>query len=209
MGNNKKDTAQHDYVNQSQFEALLERLSILDTLQAKLESMEQLLKASNAKVLSLETKVLSLETEVTAKDKTIMELRGKANSLEQYNRKWSIRINDLHLPHADETETKDVMQTVYDKVLLPIFAGVQAEAGIRAHEDSHDLLLHQQQTGGGHQEGLPLPVLRGPHEGDLQPPAGPAEGPQDWTSLDHQRQHQVQTARRRHCQKGCLYLRFS
>ncbi len=51
MGNNKKDTAQHDYVTQSQFEALLVRLSILDTLQAKLESMEQLLKASNAKVL--------------------------------------------------------------------------------------------------------------------------------------------------------------
>jgi len=237
MGNNKKDTAQHDNVTQSQFEALLERLSILDTLQAKLESMEQLLKASNAKVLSLETKVLSLETEVTAKDKTIMELRGKANSLEQYNRKWSIRINDLHLPHADETETKDVMQTVYDKVLLPIFQGAVSSGLLKTIPDcnsvletahilpakSNDrpkpiiarfysrniLLLHQQQTGGGHQEGLPLPVLRGPHEGDLQPPAGPAEGPQDWTSLDHQRQHQVQTARRRHCQKGCLYLRFS
>jgi hypothetical protein len=138
MGNN--DTAQHDYVTQSQFEALLERLSILDTLQAKLESMEQLLKASNAKVLSLETKVLSLETEVTAKDKTIMELRGKANSLEQYNRKWSIRINDLHLPHADETETKDVMQTVYDKVLLPIFQGAVSSGLLKTIPDCNSVL---------------------------------------------------------------------
>jgi hypothetical protein len=109
MGNNKKDTAQQDYVTQRQFKALLERLSILDTLQAKLET-------SNAKVLSL-------EMEVAAKDKIILELRGKANSLEQYNRKWRIRINNLPLPHADETEPKDVMQTVYDKVLLPIFQG--------------------------------------------------------------------------------------
>jgi hypothetical protein len=135
-----KDTAQHDHVTQSQFEALLERLSILDTLQAKLESMEQLLKASNAKVLSLETKVLSLETEVTAKDKTIMELRGKANSLEQYNRKWSIRINDLHLPHADETETKDVMQTVYDKVLLPIFQGAVSSGLLKTIPDCNSVL---------------------------------------------------------------------
>jgi hypothetical protein len=140
MGNNKKDTAQHDNVTQSQFQALLERLSILDTLQAKLESMEQLLKASNAKVLSLETKVLSLETEVTAKDKTIMELRGKANSLEQYNRKWSIRINDLHLPHADETETKDVMQTVYDKVLLPIFQGAVSSGLLKTIPDCNSVL---------------------------------------------------------------------
>ena len=133
MGNNKKDTAQHDNVTQSQFEALLERLSILDTLQAKLESMEQLLKASNAKVLSL-------ETEVTAKDKTIMELRGKANSLEQYNRKWSIPINDLHLPHADETETKDVMQTVYDKVLLPIFQGAVSSGLLKTIPDCNSVL---------------------------------------------------------------------
>ena len=69
MGNNKKDTAQQDYVTQRQFKALLERLSILDTLQAKLET-------SNAKVLSL-------EMEVAAKDKIILELRGKANFLEQ------------------------------------------------------------------------------------------------------------------------------
>jgi hypothetical protein len=140
MGNNKKDTAQHDYVTQSQFEALLERLSILDTLQAKLKSMEQLLKASNAKVLSLETKVLSLEMEVTAKDKTIMELRGKANSLEQYNRKSSIRINDLHLPLADETETKDVMQTVYDKVLLPIFQGAVSLGLLKTIPDYNSVL---------------------------------------------------------------------
>jgi hypothetical protein len=83
MGNNKKDTAQQAYVTQRQFDALLERLSILDTLQAKLESMEHLLKASNAKVITLETKVITLETEVAAKDKIIMVLRGKANSLEQ------------------------------------------------------------------------------------------------------------------------------
>jgi hypothetical protein len=133
MGNNKKDTAQQDYVTQSQFEALLERLTILDTLQAKLESMEQLLKTSNAKVLSL-------ETEVAAKDKIILELRGKANSLEQYNRKWSIRINDLHLPHADETETEDVMQTVYDKVLLPIFQGAVSSGLLKTIPDCNSVL---------------------------------------------------------------------
>jgi len=140
MGNNKKDTAQQDYVTQSQFDALLGRLSILDTLQAKLESMEQLLKASNAKVITMETKVITLETEVAAKDKIIMELRGKANSLEQYHRKWSIRINDLPLPHADETETKDVMQTVYNKVLLPIFQGAVSSGLLTTIPDCDSVL---------------------------------------------------------------------
>jgi hypothetical protein len=133
LGNNKKDTAQQDYVTQSQFEALLESLSIIDTLQAKLESMEQLLKTSNAKVLSL-------ETEVATNDKIILGLRGKANSLEQYNRKWSIRINNLPLPHADETETKDVMQTVYDKVLLPIFQGAVSSGLLNTIPDCNSVL---------------------------------------------------------------------
>jgi hypothetical protein len=68
-----------------------------------------------------------------------MELRGKANSLEQYNRKWSICINDLHLPHADKTETKDVMQTVYDPAPhLLVGSLIGACAGDGAHPASQE-----------------------------------------------------------------------
>jgi hypothetical protein len=105
-----------EFVTVTQYEALIEKLSVLDTLVSKIENMEKLLITVNAKVLTL-------EATVAAKDKIIKDLRDKANSLEQYNRKWSIRIKDLPLPHGDNTHTKDVMFTVYEKVLLPIFQG--------------------------------------------------------------------------------------
>jgi hypothetical protein len=84
-----KDTS--EFVTVTQYEALIEKLSVLDTLVSKIENMEKLLITVNAKVLTL-------EATVATKDKIIKDLRDKANSLEQYNRKWCIRIKDLPLP---------------------------------------------------------------------------------------------------------------
>ncbi len=96
--------------------------------------MKKLLIIANAKVQTL-------EATVAAKDKIIKDLRDKANSLEQNNRKWSIRINDLPLPHGDDTHTNNNMIfTVYKKVLLPIFQGA-LDKGLLSDIPKYDSVL--------------------------------------------------------------------
>jgi uncharacterized coiled-coil protein SlyX len=100
----------------SQFEIILEKLAALESLPAKIASLEQLLMESNAKVATL-------QSELDSKDKTIATLTAKTNDLEQYNRGWSIRITNVQLPDGDATDTRTVMRTVYEKALLPILHG--------------------------------------------------------------------------------------
>jgi hypothetical protein len=111
-------------INQADMDTIMAKLSILDSLTEKLEALESL----PSKIASLEkllqesnTKTAALQAEIIIKDKIILDLKTKANSLEKYNRKWSIRLNNVQLPHSDDTDT--VMKTIYQKALLPILEG--------------------------------------------------------------------------------------
>jgi hypothetical protein len=113
-------------VSQADIDTIMNKLSILDSLTEKLEALESL----PGKIASLEkllhesnAKTAALQAEIVTKDKIILDLRTKANSLEQYNRKWSIRLNNVQLPHGDDTDTDTVMKTIYQKALLPILEG--------------------------------------------------------------------------------------
>jgi hypothetical protein len=92
----------------SQLELILAKLTALESLPSKVESLEKLLLASNARADSL-------QQQLTVKDKIICDLQAKTNSLEQYNRGWSIRLNNIPLPDHDQTDTYTVMKTVFDK----------------------------------------------------------------------------------------------
>jgi len=65
----------------------------------------------------------ALQAEIITRDKIILDLKTKVNSLKQYNRKWCIRLNNMQLPHSDDTDTDIVMKTIYQKALLPILEG--------------------------------------------------------------------------------------
>ncbi len=91
----------------SQLELILAKLTVLESLPSKVESLEKLLLASNARADSL-------QQQLTVKDKIICDLQAKTNSLEQYNRGWSIRLNNIPLPDHDQTDTYTVMKTVFD-----------------------------------------------------------------------------------------------
>jgi len=126
-----------------QYDAIMAKLSILDTVTEKLEALEAL----PAKIASLEkllheanAKTAALQAEILTKDRTIFDLRVKVNSLEQYNRKWSVRINNLTLPYGDETDTTLVMETVYNKALLPILEGALRSKHITKIPEVHELL---------------------------------------------------------------------
>jgi hypothetical protein len=91
-------------------------LADIDAKLAKLESMEKLLNKINEENELLRGMVAKKDAEITT-------LKTRLNAVEQYNRSWSIRINNLPVPKAEENNTLKVMETVYNAVILPIFQG--------------------------------------------------------------------------------------
>jgi hypothetical protein len=98
-----------------------------------MSSLENLLQEANSKISAQQAEILN-------KDKAISDLKVKVNSLEQYNRKWSVRINNLPLPDSDETDTTKVIDTVCSKALLPILEGALSSGLIRKIPEAHELL---------------------------------------------------------------------
>jgi hypothetical protein len=99
-----------------QYNNIISKLTALESLPSKLAALEKLLQDQN-------TKITCLQQQVEAKDKIISDLKAKTNSLEQYHRSWSVRINNVTLPNGDSTDTYTVMRTVFDTALRPIFEG--------------------------------------------------------------------------------------
>jgi hypothetical protein len=85
-------------------------MQALESLPRKIDSLEKLLQESNAKVVAL-------QAEINTKDKIITDFKNKTNSLEQYNPKWSVRINNVTLPNGDDTDTPIVIVTKYMDLL--------------------------------------------------------------------------------------------
>jgi hypothetical protein len=135
--NRKGDaTATPADLSSGQYDSIMAKLAILDTLidlPAKMSSLEKLLQEANSKIAAQQAKILN-------KDKAISDLKVKVNSLEQYNRKWSVRINNLPLPDSDETDTTKVIDTVYSKALLPILEVALSSGLIRKIPEAHELL---------------------------------------------------------------------
>jgi hypothetical protein len=116
-----------------QLELIISKLTALESLPAKVAALEKLLHESNARNTAL-------QQQIATKDKLIADLTAKTNSLEQYNRSWSVRLNNIHLPNGDKTETYTVMQTVFDKALRPIFEGAKNRGLITTIPDFDDVL---------------------------------------------------------------------
>jgi hypothetical protein len=97
-------------------EGMSKKLDALENLPSRLSRMETLLEKATAENSSLR-KALSY------KEEQVNSLLTRLNNLEQHHRSWSIRINDLPIPAAIESNNKEVKKIVYDKLLLPILQG--------------------------------------------------------------------------------------
>ena len=112
----KAKASEDSPVTQAQFELLLSKLTALESIPARLEKLESLLVEANHRVSKL-------EAEVNTKDKIIHDLKTKANSLEQYNRQWSVRVLNAPIPTGEDTDPIKVIQVLFNTALLPIFPG--------------------------------------------------------------------------------------
>ena len=97
-------------------DGLLSKITALESMPARLTHLEALLEAA-----ALEN--ANLRQSLEAKDTTINGKLLKMNSLEQYNRSWSIRINGLAVTSEEEKDSDLVKRKVYNNLLLPILQG--------------------------------------------------------------------------------------
>ena len=81
-------------------------------------------------VLDLKNENQSLRADLAERDKDILALKNHVNSMDQYNRSWSVRIFNLPIPEPDANNNFKVAAYAYDRVLLPILLGAVAEGDI-------------------------------------------------------------------------------
>jgi hypothetical protein len=109
--NNNKGNTECDFAPEQQ-EVIIVKLTDLEALPSKTESLENLPQGHNKK-----------KQQVEAKDKIISDFKAKANRLEQYYQSLSVGINNVSLPIGDFTDTNTVMETLFSKAVLPVFQG--------------------------------------------------------------------------------------
>ena len=107
--------------------------SKLSSLMVKFEAME-------AALLAMTREKETLRGMVTEQAAEIADLRNSLNEREQYARNWSMRILNVPVPQDQETDTRFVMQAVYDTLILPILEGAKSKGDITHVPDCETLL---------------------------------------------------------------------
>ena len=100
----------------SKLEVMEKKIDALEGLPSTVRKLEELLESSMAENSML-------KQDLAYKEKQLEFLQLKVNSLEQYNRSWSIRVNGIALTSEEEKSVSVVKKKVYDNLLLPIFRG--------------------------------------------------------------------------------------
>jgi uncharacterized protein (DUF3084 family) len=91
----------------------------LSTITTKLTKME-----SQLDTISAENK--ELKSMVADRDAEIFSLKIHINTLEQYNRSWSVRIMGLPLSPEEESNPDRVKTKIFENILRPILEGAAA-----------------------------------------------------------------------------------
>lgn len=114
-----------------------------DALEAKFVKVleeNELLKATNTKL-----------------EKEMLGMRNHLNNLEQYQRNYSVRINNLQLPEEIIEDPYKVRDHVYSKVMLPILRGAVEEGHLAGVPNAHQLLEVAHVLPGA--DGKPKPII--------------------------------------------------
>ena len=136
-------------------------------------SMEEMQSETNSKLSELIEKFEQLEASLLAvtQEKEILkvtvsrqaielaELRNSLNEREQYARSWSMRVLNVPVPKESESDTRLVMQSVYDNLIHPILEGARASGAIDS-VPSCDSLLETAHILPGKTDGHKLVIAR-------------------------------------------------
>jgi hypothetical protein len=123
-----------------QSEAILSELAAISAKLSKLDPVPDKLEAMEALLAKLSEENAALKREVRLRDEEISGLHHRLNAIEQYNRSWSIRVNNIPIPPEDESNSKKVMEAIYSKLIHPILAGAHQKGAIEAVPSLHEAI---------------------------------------------------------------------
>jgi hypothetical protein len=101
-------------------EAINRRLDKVDLLGEQLNNIEESMR-------NISTEHANFKSTLASNQVTISNIQASQVSMDQYNRSWSVRIMELQLSADDESNPFRLVETVYNKVFLPILSGALSE----------------------------------------------------------------------------------
>jgi len=117
----------------SQLANMNKRLDKVDLLSEQLGNIEESMTRLSAENITIRKAV---EVNSTA----IHSLQQNQNRIDQYNRSWSVRVMELPLSAEEEADPFALVDTVYEKVFLPILAGAREKNIIKRIPSCEQLL---------------------------------------------------------------------
>ena len=109
-------------------------------MNSKLSALIEKFELLEASLVSVTREKEALKVTVAEQANELAELRNSLNEREQYARSWSMRILNIPVHKDNESDTRHVMQAVYDHLIQPILEGVRANGDIGNVPDCDALL---------------------------------------------------------------------
>ena len=128
-------------------------------MNTKLSSLIEKFELLEASLISVTREKEALKVTVAEQAVEIAELRNSLNEREQYARSWSMRILNILVHKDHETDTRRVMQSVYDNLIQPILEGARANGDIE-HVPNCEALLETAHILPGKGDGPKLVIAR-------------------------------------------------
>ena len=109
-------------------------------MNSKLSALIEKFELLEASLVSVTREKEALKVTVAEQANELAELRNSLNEREQYARSWSMRILNIPVLKDNESDTRHVMQAVYDHLIQPILEGARANGDIDNVPDCDALL---------------------------------------------------------------------
>ena len=126
-------------------------------MNAKLTALIEKFELLEASLVAVTREKEALKVTVSEQANELAELCNSLNEREQYARSWSMRILNIPVHKDHESDTRQVMQAVYDHLILPILEGARTSGDIE-HVPDCDTLLETAHILPGKGDG-PKPVI--------------------------------------------------
>ena len=116
------------------------RLTKVDTLEEKLNKLQQTLEATSTENAALKEENAKLKKDINDNSILIKTLQASNEAVERHQRSWSVRIQNVPLTIAEERDMGLTMQKVHKLVFEPILQGAVSCGVVRQVPDFDQLL---------------------------------------------------------------------
>jgi FtsZ-binding cell division protein ZapB len=146
-GNTEEADQQTDLVKlmEVRFDSLDKKISKIDAIETKIHSLEILLRSLTDENKELKAEIKDKNKMLDDMQKVINNQENRLNHLDQHHRSWAARVLNVPLTKEEEQEPSDVIQKVYDLVMLPVLTGAK-NAGKLKYIPTADQLIEVAHT---------------------------------------------------------------